>query len=678
MALAQPHGSFLSTTNGQPVRHYTQWGELTPQSQQQLKQLEAMIIASREDSKLLDGVERLAEYQPVKKGTGKKGEAAARPSPGTTTNGKLTKGEIQRRELERAAKATGNRLKLLETQLWSDNDRLSGLTEAVVECLRDTEHAQARLQRLKDAHAADELARSHALAHPNQPPPPAAAPVYLPAPQRPSPYLQKTVEKLYATAEGFERGTLEMEHNLRTTGRVLGAGAGGGGQGMEALTAALHGHATSFPAIGTGGGEDGMEKFDGGVAALKALRASRTGGPAEHRAAVEAARRYFNKVGGDLAKLHERVSRAKSAHLAKLREKGDHRDPFAEAEKEEEEARRLAELAEQPQPAMALPAAGMYGQPGVPGQQLALPAPGAAGGLSLTTPGGTSLFGAPGAGGGLFGGAAPAPGAGGGLFGAASSPATGGGLFGAPAATTPGAGGGGLFGASQPAAGGGLFGATQPAAGGGLFGAPAASTPASGGGLFGAAATPAAPASGGLFGAPAASTPASGGGLFGASQPAAGGGLFGGASQPAAGGGMFGASQPAAGGGMFGASQPAPWGGRGTLREPRSGGRAGVRGVACSRGGRWALRQPGRSRRGWLRRPRDAGVRWSRPRDAGVRWSGSRGGWRGTVWEPRARGGRVQRRVRRGRVWKPGARVKRQALGSKEVTETKLFASLAV
>jgi len=690
LALAQPHGSFLSTTNGQPVRHYTQWGELTPQSQQQLKQLEAMIIASREDSKLLDGVERLAEYQPAKKGTGKKGEAAARPSPGTTTNGKLTKGEIQRRELERAAKATGNRLKLLETQLWSDNDRLSGLTEAVVECLRDTEHAQARLQRLKDAHAADELARSHALAHPNQPPPPAAAPVYLPAPQRPSPYLQKTVEKLYATAEGFERGTLEMEHNLRTTGRVLGAGAGGGGQGMEALTAALHGHATSFPAIGTGGGEDGMEKFDGGVAALKALRASRTGGPAEHRAAVEAARRYFNKVGGDLAKLHERVSRAKSAHLAKLREKGDHRDPFAEAEKEEEEARRLAELAEQPQPAMALPAAGMYGQPGVPGQQLALPAPGAAGGLSLTTPGGTSLFGAPATGGGLFGAAAPGRRA---AVCSAQPPrrrraavcsaqpprrrlAA---VCLAPPRRRRRVRAAGVCSArSQPAAGGGLFGATQPAAGGGLFGAPAASTPASGGGLFGAAATPAAPASGGLFGAPAASTPASGGGLFGASQPAAGGGLFGGASQPAAGGGMFGASQPAAGGGMFGASQPARVRARGTLREPRSGGRAGVRGVAGSRGGRWALRQPGRSRRGWLWRPRDAGVRWSRPRDAGVRWSGSRGGWRGTVWEPRARGGRVQRRVRRGRVWKPGARVKRQALGSKEVTETKLFTSLVV
>ena len=545
LALAQPQASFLSTTNGQPVRHYTQWGELTPQSQQQLKQLEAMIIAAREDSKLLDGVERLAEYQPPRKGSSavgnKKGEVA-RPSPGA--NGKLTKGEIQRRDLERAAKATANRLKLLETQLWSDNDRLTGLTEAVVECLRDTEHAQARLQRLKDAHAADDLARSHALAHPNQPPPPAAAPVYLPAPQRPSPYLEKTVERLYATAEGFERGTLEMEHNLRTTGRVFGAGGGGVGQGLEALTAALHGHASSFPAIGSGGGgEDGLEKFDGGVAALKALRASRTGGPAEHRSAVEAARRYFNKVGGDLAKLHERVSRAKAAHLAKLREKGDHRDPFAEAEKEEEEARRLAELAERPEAAMALPA------PGAPGQPLALPAPATGGGLSLTTPGGTSLFGAPAAGGGLFGGAS-ASATGGGLFGGASAAATGGGLFGASA---PAATGGGLFGAaSTPAAGGGLFGASAPAstpaAGGGLFGAPAASTPAaSGGGLFGSPA-PATPSFGApatpSFGAPATSA-------FGGAAAAAGGG----------GGGLFGSPAPAAGGfgaGAFGS--PAPGG----------------------------------------------------------------------------------------------------------------------
>ena len=678
LALAQPHGSFLSTTNGQPVRHYTQWGELTPQSQQQLKQLEAMIIASREDSKLLDGVERLAEYQPVKKGTGKKGEAAARPSPGTTTNGKLTKGEIQRRELERAAKATGNRLKLLETQLWSDNDRLSGLTEAVVECLRDTEHAQARLQRLKDAHAADELARSHALAHPNQPPPPAAAPVYLPAPQRPSPYLQKTVEKLYATAEGFERGTLEMEHNLRTTGRVLGAGAGGGGQGMEALTAALHGHATSFPAIGTGGGEDGMEKFDGGVAALKALRASRTGGPAEHRAAVEAARRYFNKVGGDLAKLHERVSRAKSAHLAKLREKGDHRDPFAEAEKEEEEARRLAELAEQPQPAMALPAPGMYGQPGVPGQQLALPAPGAAGGLSLTTPGGTSLFGAPGAGGGLFG-AAPAPGAGrrsvrrsllaGDWRRSVWRPRgddAGCGWWGSLRRISTGCGWGSVW--RCVAAGGGWRSVRRP---GGVHSRVRRRA------LRRGCHTGCARVRRALRRTRGVNPGERRRSVRCVSARRGWGTLRRRVSascrrwhvrRVSARGWRWHVRCVAAGAGC----------GRGTLREPRSGGRAGVRGVAGSRGGRWALRQPGRSRRGWLRRPRDAGVRWSRPRDAGVRWSGSRGGWRGTVWEPRARGGRVQRRVRRGRVWKPGARVKRQALGSKEVTETKLFTSLVV
>jgi uncharacterized coiled-coil protein SlyX len=672
------------------VRHYTQWGELTPQSQQQLKQLEAMIIASREDSKLLDGVERLAEYQPAKKGTGKKGEAAARPSPGTTTNGKLTKGEIQRRELERAAKATGNRLKLLETQLWSDNDRLSGLTEAVVECLRDTEHAQARLQRLKDAHAADELARSHALAHPNQPPPPAAAPVYLPAPQRPSPYLQKTVEKLYATAEGFERGTLEMEHNLRTTGRVLGAGAGGGGQGMEALTAALHGHATSFPAIGTGGGEDGMEKFDGGVAALKALRASRTGGPAEHRAAVEAARRYFNKVGGDLAKLHERVSRAKSAHLAKLREKGDHRDPFAEAEKEEEEARRLAELAEQPQPAMALPAAGMYGQPGVPGQQLALPAPGAAGGLSLTTPGGTSLFGAPGAGGGLFG-AAPLR-----VRAAVCSvqPPRRCGRRSVRRSFLAGDWRRSVWRPRGDDAGCGWWGSVRRISTGGGWGSVRRRRSRR---RVAVCSAPRRrplprPAEGSSARLPHRLRPRpAGSSVHPRRQPRRAAADCSVRLSPPR---VVDSSaarlsqlqavacsvrlSPRLAAACSARRSLRGWAGAGLFGSPAPAAGAGVRGVACSRGGRWALRQPGRSRRGWLWRPRDAGVRWSRPRDAGVRWSGSRGGWRGTVWEPRARGGRVQRRVRRGRVWKPGARVKRQALGSKEVTETKLFTSLVV
>ena len=174
-----------------------------------------------------------------------------RPSPGA--NGKLTKGDIQRRDLEREAKATANRLKLLETQLWSDNDRLTGLTEAVVECLRDTEHAQARLQRLKDAHAADDLARSHARARAPEPAPAAGGGDVCTCPRRrqqPPPDLEN------------RRATLRHRGGVRTRGagdgaqpshdrRVLGAGGGGAGHGLEALTAALHGHASSFPAIGS-------------------------------------------------------------------------------------------------------------------------------------------------------------------------------------------------------------------------------------------------------------------------------------------------------------------------------------------------------------------------------------------------------------------------------------------
>jgi hypothetical protein len=48
--------------------------------------------------------------------------------------------------------------------------------------------------------------------------------VYLPPPQYPSQFLTETVDKLYQRAEGFERGVLEMEHNIRTTGRVHGHG----------------------------------------------------------------------------------------------------------------------------------------------------------------------------------------------------------------------------------------------------------------------------------------------------------------------------------------------------------------------------------------------------------------------------------------------------------------------
>ena len=497
LAGAQPAGSVLSTTDGQPVKHFTQWGELAPASQENLRALETRIVETREDSKLLDGVARLRE--------GPNGAGAKR-----------------RAELERSVSRASDTLKLLETQLWSDNDRLQGLRDAVVSTLRDAEHAQARLQRLKDASAADEAAATHARLHPGQPPPPAAAPVYLPAPTRPSPYLAAAVDRLYATAEGFERGTLEMEHNLRTTGRVRGHG--GGGPGVEALAAALDGAAV--PGGGSVADVPGMS-VEGPPRAL-----GPDAGPAEVRAAVEGARRYFNKVGADLARLHERTRRAKAAHLAALRERGDHRDPFAEAAKAEAEAARLAAMAERPAYA-AGPPAGMPGSAvggsavgAAPGEGgLALPAP-AAGGI-VTTPGSV------------------APAAGGGLFGGASTPA-GGGLFGRPRARVH-ASGGRLVRCSRRrcprrrshAAGGSVH-PRRCVHGGGLVRCPAAaaSTPAAGGGLFGApAAAASTPAAGGLFGAPAAaaSTPAAGGGLFGAPAAAA--------STPAA-GGLFGAPPP--------------------------------------------------------------------------------------------------------------------------------------
>ena len=362
------------------------------------------------------------------------------------------------------------------------------------------------------------------------------------------------MDRLYATAEGFERGTLEMEHNLRTTGRVRGHG--GGGPGVEALAAALDGAAV--PGGGSVADVPGMS-VEGPPRAL-----GPDAGPAEVRAAVEGARRYFNKVGADLARLHERTRRAKAAHLAALRERGDHRDPFAEAAKAEAEAARLAAMAERPAYAAGL----RRGCPEAPwGEAPWAPRPGRGASRSPRPPRvgsspprdpsrqpleADSSAGRP---------HPPAV-----VFLPASTPAAGG-LFGAPAAA-----------ASTPAA-------------GGLFGAPAAaaSTPAAGGGLFGApAAAASTPAAGGLFGAPAAaaSTPAAGGGLFGApaaaaSTPAAGGGLFGApaaaASTPAAGGGLFGtpAAAPATGGGLFGApstggfGSPAPAFGAATA-QPRS------------------------------------------------------------------------------------------------------------
>ena len=496
----------LATVDGQPVKHFTQWGELAPHSQQQLQALEAKIVAAREDSKTLDGVSRL-------QGEGVWGGAGG--------------GAARRRELERAAKAASDALKLLETQLWSDNERLGGLREAVVATLRDAEHARARLTRLREAEDAEAAGVAHARTHPGQPPPPEATPVYLPPPRRPSAFLKGAVARLYAAAESFERGTLEMERNVRATGRVHGHG--GAGPGLEALAAALRGGAGSGDGLGgsleAGLSRDGGDEF-GGVA----FDASGAG-PAELRAAVEGAQRYFNKVGGDLARLHEKVRRAKAEHLAALRRRGEHRDPFAEAEAAEAEYARLSAMAERPGFASAPPA-------GLPGSNApapaALPAPGG------QTPGlpGAQTPGATPSGGGLFGGGtgglgAASPASTPALFGAAPAASTAGGLFGA--ASSPAPAGGGLFGAaSSPApAGGGLFGAaSSPApAGGGLFGAASSPAPA-GGGLFGGGGAPATP----TFGAPAAGGGAASAPAFGSPTPAAGG-LFGAAATP----GVFGA-----------------------------------------------------------------------------------------------------------------------------------------
>jgi nuclear pore complex protein Nup98-Nup96 len=533
----------LATVDGQPVKHFTQWGELAPHSQQQLQALEAKIVAAREDSKTLDGVSRL-------QGEGVWGGAGG--------------GAARRRELERAAKAASDALKLLETQLWSDNERLGGLREAVVATLRDAEHARARLTRLREAEDAEAAGVAHARTHPGHPPPPEATPVYLPPPRRPSAFLKGAVARLYAAAESFERGTLEMERNVRATGRVHGHG--GAGPGLEALAAALRGGNGSGDWQETGSLEAGLSRDGGDEFGGAAFDASGAG-PAELRAAVEGAQRYFNKVGGDLARLHEKVRRAKAEHLAALRRRGEHRDPFAEAEAAEAEYARLSAMAERPGFASAPPA-------GLPGSNAPAPAALPAPGGQTQTPGlpGAQTPGATPSGGGLFGGGmgglggAATPASTPALFGAAPAASTAGGLFGA--ASSPAPGGGGLFGAaSSPApGGGGLFGAASSPApgGGGLFGA--ASSPApGGGGLFGAASSPA-PGGGGLFGA--ASSPApGGGGLFGAaSSPApGGGGLFGGgaASAPA-----FGSPTPAAGGLFGAAATPGAFGAPAT-QQPR-------------------------------------------------------------------------------------------------------------
>ena len=299
LAVQQPQQGMLATVDGQPVKHFTQWGELAPHSQQQLQLIESQIVEAREDSKLLDGITRLQ---------------------GETGGSRTVGGAARQRSLERAAKAASDALKLLETQLWSDGERLGGLREAVVATLRDTEHARARLTRLKQAAAADDNASAYQRSHPGMAAPPDAAPVFIPPPRRPSVFLKNAVEKLYAAAEGFERGTLEMERNLRVTGRVHGHGAGG--PGLEALLFALRGGFAKgdFGDFGDGGEGTGGDENTNDAALGHDL--SWRAGPAELRAAVENAQRYFNKVGTDLARLHERVRRAKAEHLALLRRRG--------------------------------------------------------------------------------------------------------------------------------------------------------------------------------------------------------------------------------------------------------------------------------------------------------------------------------------------------------------------
>ena len=503
LAPRQPQPSALATVDGQPVKHFTQWGELAPHSQQYLQAIERQIVRFREDSKLLDGISRL------------RGDGSPSRTAGSQVGG---------RQLEGAARSAGVALKLLETQLWSDGERLEGLREVVVATLRDVEHARARLTRLKEAEEAERLASS--LARSGQHPPDAST-AYVPPPRRPSAFLKGAVDRLYAAAEGFERGTLEMERNLRTTGRVHGHG--GAGPGLEALAAALRGAAAQRGGAGASLlGTDGLDPEDSDAAARRSASerfASASGdrlgpgaryGSSELRGAVDGAQRYFNKVGGDLARLHEKVRLAKREHLAALRSRGDRRDPFAEAEHAEAEYARLSAAAERPGFASAPP-------PGLPGggpSPLSSPAPGSSTPLNAGAATPWNFGGAP------TGDAARSPGSTS-LFGFA-------GAAGAPA-STPAMGGGGPFGtnaSSAAAAGGGLFTSPAPAHSSGGFGfggagassfgspAPVGSSPAANGGFFGGGAA--------SFGSPA---PVSGGGLFGSPAPA-GGSLFGAPGTP--------------------------------------------------------------------------------------------------------------------------------------------------
>ena len=88
LGVAQPAPSFLTTADGHPVKHFTQWNELAPAAQQNLEALEKKIVAAREESTLLEDVARL------------RGESRGRAE---VPSG----GEALRRELERRARRVG-------------------------------------------------------------------------------------------------------------------------------------------------------------------------------------------------------------------------------------------------------------------------------------------------------------------------------------------------------------------------------------------------------------------------------------------------------------------------------------------------------------------------------------------------------------------------------------------
>ena len=127
------------------MKHHTQWGELAPSSQQALLQLEQLIVAAREDSRVLDSIPRLRGGEAAGALQRRDMERAAKVGQCRLTESKpvLTAQRLwfQHLNLEyheslsnfafkfnlrRYTKGASGALKGLESQLSSDNERLSG------------------------------------------------------------------------------------------------------------------------------------------------------------------------------------------------------------------------------------------------------------------------------------------------------------------------------------------------------------------------------------------------------------------------------------------------------------------------------------------------------------------------------------------------------------------------